>query len=230
MSDFPTATRRRPLVLESIYVRPQDYRISRRSSRLTAFRGDFLMTCQREGGACRSVVLFRGRQISRFPILVRQAIHRVSGTIRSYRLVLPRISRSDISIDSGKGIPKRSRPHRARSARNDSNDSASLLRSRAASHRRRDRERNSRGLIQRLSRHLKSARPSLKRYRAAVLKAACEGRLVPTEAELARAEGRDYEPADRMLRSHASGTARRLDGNRSTETQGLVGRIEEWMP
>ena len=40
---------------------------------------------------------------------------------------------------------------------------------------------------------------NLKRYRASVLKAACEGTLVPTEAELARAEGRDYEPADRLL-------------------------------
>jgi type I restriction enzyme S subunit len=32
-----------------------------------------------------------------------------------------------------------------------------------------------------------------------VLKAACEGRLVPTEAELACVEGREYEPADRLL-------------------------------
>ena len=32
-----------------------------------------------------------------------------------------------------------------------------------------------------------------------MLKTACEGRLVPTEAELARAENRDYEPADRLL-------------------------------
>jgi len=39
----------------------------------------------------------------------------------------------------------------------------------------------------------------LKRYRASLLKAACEGRLVPTEAELARAEERDYEPADVLL-------------------------------
>jgi len=39
----------------------------------------------------------------------------------------------------------------------------------------------------------------LKRYRASVLKAAVEGRLVPTEAELARAEGRDYEPASVLL-------------------------------
>jgi type I restriction enzyme S subunit len=46
---------------------------------------------------------------------------------------------------------------------------------------------------------LKRVQASLKRYRASVLKAACEGRLVPTEAELARAEGRDYEPADMLL-------------------------------
>ena len=46
---------------------------------------------------------------------------------------------------------------------------------------------------------LKRAQANLKRYRASVLKAACEGKLVPTEAELARAEGRDYEPADRLL-------------------------------
>ena len=42
-------------------------------------------------------------------------------------------------------------------------------------------------------------RPSLKRYRASVLKAACEGKLIPTEAELAQSEGRDYEHADRLL-------------------------------
>ncbi len=46
---------------------------------------------------------------------------------------------------------------------------------------------------------LKRVRANLKRYRASVLKAACEGRLVPTEAELAQAEGRDYEPADLLL-------------------------------
>ena len=46
---------------------------------------------------------------------------------------------------------------------------------------------------------LKRAQANLKRYRASVLKAACEGTLVPTEAELARSEGRDYEPADRLL-------------------------------
>jgi type I restriction enzyme, S subunit len=46
---------------------------------------------------------------------------------------------------------------------------------------------------------LKRVRANLKRYRGSVLKAACEGRLVPTEAELARKEGRDYEPAEKLL-------------------------------
>jgi type I restriction enzyme S subunit len=46
---------------------------------------------------------------------------------------------------------------------------------------------------------LKRVQANLKRYRASVLKAACEGRLVPTEAEVARKEGRDYEPAAQLL-------------------------------
>jgi type I restriction enzyme S subunit len=40
---------------------------------------------------------------------------------------------------------------------------------------------------------------NLKRYRAAVLKAAGEGKLVPTEAELARKEGRKYETGAELL-------------------------------
>ena len=46
---------------------------------------------------------------------------------------------------------------------------------------------------------LKRVQANLKRYRAAVLKAACEGKLVPTEAELARAEGRKYETGAKLL-------------------------------
>lgn len=48
---------------------------------------------------------------------------------------------------------------------------------------------------------LRRVRANLKRYRAAVLKAACEGRLVPTEAELARREGRegDFETGQALL-------------------------------
>ena len=46
---------------------------------------------------------------------------------------------------------------------------------------------------------LKRAQVNLRRYRSSVLKSACEGKLVPNEAELAQAEGRDFEPADRLL-------------------------------
>jgi type I restriction enzyme S subunit len=46
---------------------------------------------------------------------------------------------------------------------------------------------------------LERVEENLKRYRASVLKAAVEGRLVPTEAALARREGRDYEPASELL-------------------------------
>jgi type I restriction enzyme S subunit len=40
---------------------------------------------------------------------------------------------------------------------------------------------------------------NLNRYKASVLKAACEGRLVPTEAELARKESRTYETGEQLL-------------------------------
>lgn len=46
---------------------------------------------------------------------------------------------------------------------------------------------------------LRRVQASLKRYRAAVLKGACEGKLVPTEAELARQEGRAYETGAQLL-------------------------------
>ena len=46
---------------------------------------------------------------------------------------------------------------------------------------------------------LERVQASLKRYRASVLKAAVEGKLVTTEAELARKEGHDYEPASVLL-------------------------------
>lgn len=47
--------------------------------------------------------------------------------------------------------------------------------------------------------NFKKAQAQLKLYRQSVLKAACEGKLVPTEADLARAQGRDYEAADVLL-------------------------------
>ena len=46
---------------------------------------------------------------------------------------------------------------------------------------------------------LKRVQANLQRYRTSVLKSACEGKLVPTEAALARAAGRDYEHADCLL-------------------------------
>jgi type I restriction enzyme S subunit len=46
---------------------------------------------------------------------------------------------------------------------------------------------------------LERVEAKLKAYRASVLKAAVEGRLVPTEASLARAGKREYEPADVLL-------------------------------
>ena len=46
---------------------------------------------------------------------------------------------------------------------------------------------------------LRRTQANLKRYRASVLRAACSGALAPTEAELARAECREYEPAGVLL-------------------------------
>src|SRR5205823_915167 len=46
---------------------------------------------------------------------------------------------------------------------------------------------------------LKREQAALKRYRASVLKAACEGHLVATEAELARKENRGYETGEQLL-------------------------------
>lgn len=47
---------------------------------------------------------------------------------------------------------------------------------------------------------LEAAHTKLKAYRTSVLKTAVEGRLVPTEAALAQAEKRDFEPADLLLK------------------------------
>ena len=47
--------------------------------------------------------------------------------------------------------------------------------------------------------NLKRVKANLKRYKAAVLKAAVEGRLVETEAELARRECRSYETGEQLL-------------------------------
>jgi len=46
---------------------------------------------------------------------------------------------------------------------------------------------------------LRRVQANLRRYRAAVLKAGCAGKLVPTEAELASQEGRVYETGAQLL-------------------------------
>ena len=46
---------------------------------------------------------------------------------------------------------------------------------------------------------LRRLQANLKRYRAAVLKAACEGKLVPTEAELAKSKKRKFETGEELL-------------------------------
>jgi len=59
---------------------------------------------------------------------------------------------------------------------------------------------------------LQRVQSKLKRYRASVLKSACEGRLVPTESELARAEGRDYESAKVLLQRILTERREKWDG------------------
>ena len=47
--------------------------------------------------------------------------------------------------------------------------------------------------------NLQRVKANLKRYKASVLKDAVEGRLAPTEAELARREGRSFETGEQLL-------------------------------
>lgn len=72
---------------------------------------------------------------------------------------------------------------------------------------------------------------NLKRYRAAVLKAACEGRLVPTEAELARKEGREHEPGDVLLRRILHERRARWEAEQlaKMKARGQVPRDDRWM-
>jgi type I restriction enzyme S subunit len=70
--------------------------------------------------------------------------------------------------------------------------------------------------------NLKRVKANLKRYNASVLKAAVEGRLVPTEAELARKEGRTYETGEQLL-------ARILKERRAAwEKQNIGGRNRKY--
>ncbi|XXY17165.1 restriction endonuclease subunit S [Sorangium sp. So ce216] len=71
---------------------------------------------------------------------------------------------------------------------------------------------------------------NLKRYRTAVLKAACEGRLVPTEAELAKKEGREYEPGDVLLRRILDERRARWEADQlaKMKAKGQVPRDDRW--
>ena len=77
---------------------------------------------------------------------------------------------------------------------------------------------------------LKRVEANLKRYRASVLKAAVEGRLVPTEAELARREGRDYEPASVLLERILKERRRRWEESElaKMKAKGKVPANDKW--
>jgi type I restriction enzyme S subunit len=62
--------------------------------------------------------------------------------------------------------------------------------------------------------NLNRAKANLKRYRAALLKAAVDGRLVETEAEIARREGRSYETGEQLLRRILETRRRQWKGKR----------------
>jgi type I restriction enzyme S subunit len=82
--------------------------------------------------------------------------------------------------------------------------------------------------------NFKKAQAQLKLYRQSVLKAACEGKLVPTEAELARAQGREYEAADVLLARILKERREKWDGKGkyreavAPETNGLSELPEGW--
>ena len=71
---------------------------------------------------------------------------------------------------------------------------------------------------------------NLKRYRASVLQAACVGRLVPTEAELARAEGRAYESADQLLQRILQERRAKWESEQLTamKAEGKIPKDERW--
>ncbi|MCB0220474.1 MAG: hypothetical protein KDH09_12315, partial [Chrysiogenetes bacterium] len=77
---------------------------------------------------------------------------------------------------------------------------------------------------------LRRVQANLKRYRASVLKAACEGRLVPTEAALARAEGRGFESADVLLQRILKERRRKWEEDQLAkfEAKGKLPKDDAW--
>lgn len=85
---------------------------------------------------------------------------------------------------------------------------------------------------------LKRAQAKLRRYKAAVLKAACEGRLVPSEAALARAEGCEFETgaallarilAERRVRWEQANPGKRYVEPKGVDGDGLADLPEGWV-
>jgi type I restriction enzyme S subunit len=77
---------------------------------------------------------------------------------------------------------------------------------------------------------LQRIKANLKRYRASVLKAACEGRLVPTEAELARREGRSFESGEELLKRILKERRARWEADQLAKMKaaGKVPRDDSW--
>lgn len=75
---------------------------------------------------------------------------------------------------------------------------------------------------------------NLKRYRAAILNAACEGRLVPTAAKLARQGNQHFESAKDLLTRTLKERQKRLEGRKANslpkgpKTAGLGSLPEGW--
>ena len=62
--------------------------------------------------------------------------------------------------------------------------------------------------------NLQRVKANLKRYKASVLKDAVEGRLVPTESELARREGRSFETGEQLLQRILETRRKEWEGRR----------------
>ena len=81
--------------------------------------------------------------------------------------------------------------------------------------------------------NLERAERNLVRYRAAVLAAACSGKLVPTEADLVRRAGRSYESADQLLvrilvERRKANTKAKYDEPTKPDTSKLLKLPEGW--
>jgi type I restriction enzyme, S subunit len=83
--------------------------------------------------------------------------------------------------------------------------------------------------------NLQRVKANLKRYKASVLKDAVEGRLVPTEAELARREGRSFETGEQLLqriletRKNEWAGRGKYDEPPAVETGGLANLPNGWV-